>query len=71
VQQDLAARVLESEASFGLLGGYAHWDGAEPEPPDDSLWRDGGFTPQVGQGDPRNDPRVGKGFSYGGGQGGP
>jgi hypothetical protein len=67
VLQDLAAAVLESESSFGLLGGYRFWDGAEPQPPDDSTWADGGFDPHVGQMDPRNDPRVGKGFSTGGG----
>jgi hypothetical protein len=67
VLQDLAARVLESESSFGLLGGYAGWDGAEPQPSNDSKWADGGFDPKKGRWDARNDPRGGKGFAAGGG----
>lgn len=35
VLQRLAAKVIYSEAAFGLFGGYAGWDGAEPEPPRD------------------------------------
>jgi hypothetical protein len=71
VLQDLAARVLESEASFGLLGDTSTgMDGAEPQPPDDSPWASHGFDPHVGQMDPRNDPRGGRGFAAGGGGGG-
>ena len=70
VLQDLAATVLDSEASFGLLSGYAAWDGAEPQPPDDSEWADGGFDPKVGRWDARDDPRGGKGFASGGHTGG-
>jgi hypothetical protein len=44
----LADHVLVAEASFGLLGGYATWDGAEPPPVDDSAWADGGFRKQKG-----------------------
>lgn len=32
----LADHVLVAEASFGLLGGYVTWDGAEPPRVDDS-----------------------------------
>ena len=28
----LARAVIDTEAAFGLFGGYAGWDGAEPEP---------------------------------------
>ena len=31
--QELAQSVIDTEAVFGLFGGYAVWDGAEPEPP--------------------------------------
>jgi hypothetical protein len=58
VLQNLAATVLDSEASFGLLSGYAGWDGAEPQPPDDSEWADGGYDPKAGSRDGRNDARV-------------
>ena len=44
----LADHVLLAEASFGLLGGYATWDGAEPPPVDDSAWADGGFRKEKG-----------------------
>ena len=67
VLQKLAARVLDSESSFGLLGGYAGWDGAEPQPSDDSEWAAGGFDPKAGRWDARNDIRGGKGFAAGGG----
>ena len=33
VLQQLARGVIDAEAAFGLFGGYAVWDGAEPEPP--------------------------------------
>jgi hypothetical protein len=46
VRRDLADRVTEAEASFGLLNGYAAWNGNDPAPPDDSAWADGGFTPR-------------------------
>lgn len=66
VLQSLAAAVLDSEPSFGLLGGYASWDGAEPQTPDHPDWADGGFDPQVGTGKPLNDPRTAKGYADGG-----
>ena len=47
--QALAQQVIHSESSFGLFGGYAGWDGAEPEPVDDSAWRDAGFNPDSGR----------------------
>jgi hypothetical protein len=51
VRQDLAAGVLESEWSFGLLSEYASWDGAEPPAPDASAWADGGFDSNKGRWD--------------------
>jgi hypothetical protein len=66
VLQNLAVRVLESESSFGLLSGYAGWDGAEPQPSDDSEWADGGFNPKVSLRKPRDDPRTGQAGAYGG-----
>jgi hypothetical protein len=45
----LAGAVIHSEALFGLFGGYASWDGADPEPVDDSAWRDAGFNPDSGR----------------------
>jgi hypothetical protein len=50
--RDLATNVLDSEASFGLLSDYPDWDGADPETPDDSAWRDGGFIPGGVRGSP-------------------
>jgi hypothetical protein len=38
----LAELVVVAEASFGLFGGYAAWDGAEPGT-DEAGWVDGGF----------------------------
>lgn len=38
----LAEAVIVSEAMFGRFGGYAAWDGAEPEL-DEGAWTDGGF----------------------------
>lgn len=45
----LAAAVIHSEATFGLFGGYAGWDGIDPEPEDDGAWADGGFDPDSGR----------------------
>jgi hypothetical protein len=47
--QALARAAIHSEAVFGLFGGYPSWDGAEPEPVDDSKWRDAGFNPDSGR----------------------
>ena len=59
VLRDLADHVLVAEASFGLLGGYATWDGAEPPPVNDSAWADGGFRKQKGSlGNGRDQLRV-------------
>ena len=38
----LGAAVVASEAVFGLFGGYAAWDGAEPEPTDVGVDHGGG-----------------------------
>jgi hypothetical protein len=38
----LADLVVVAEASFGLFGGYAAWDGADPVTDEDG-WVDGGF----------------------------
>jgi hypothetical protein len=38
----LAELAVVAEASFGLFGGYAAWDGAEPVT-DEDRWVDGGF----------------------------
>ena len=35
--RELADRVVLAEASFGLFGGYAAWDGLDPEPPEE-VW---------------------------------
>lgn len=70
VLQGLAVKVLESESSFGLLDGYAGWDGAEPRPPDDAAWADGGFKPKVTQRNPHDDPRTGQAGAHGGYSGG-
>lgn len=48
--QALAASVLGSEASFGLLSGYAQWNGAEPEHLDDSAYEGDGFDANAGKG---------------------
>lgn len=40
----LAREVIDSEPAFGLFGGYADWDGKDPEPPperDDSEYGQG------------------------------
>ena len=48
----LARAVTRSEACFGLFGRYGQWDGADPEPADESLWADGGFNPDSGRWNP-------------------
>ncbi len=59
----LADAVLASEAAFGLLGGYAAWDGADPAPADTGV--DHGGAHQVDRGDPA---AAAKAFAYGHGQ---
>ena len=59
----LADAVVASEAVFGLFGGYAAWDGAEPEPTDVGV--DHGGAHQVDRGDPA---AAVKSFAYGHGQ---
>jgi hypothetical protein len=41
VLRDLADRIILTEASFGLFGRYAAWDGAEPEPQPEPWAQDG------------------------------
>jgi uncharacterized membrane protein YgcG len=48
----LSHAVIHSEACFGLFGPYAAWDGADPEPEDDSAWADAGFNPDSGRWNP-------------------
>lgn len=38
VLRRLADAALESEAAFGLLTGYAAWDGEDPAPPAEEAW---------------------------------
>ena len=45
----LSQGVIHSEACFGLFGRYAAWDGADPEPEDESAWADAGFNPDSGR----------------------
>ena len=66
----LAQAVIHSESAFGLFGGYAGWDGAEPEPVDDSAWRDAGFNPDSGRWSlDRQAPRDNSGIVSGAGGG--
>ena len=39
-KRQLADHVVLAEASFGLFGGYAAWDGADPEPPEEAWVED-------------------------------
>jgi hypothetical protein len=39
----LAGAVIVSEAMFGRFGGYAAWDGADPDLTEVGEWADGGF----------------------------
>ncbi len=58
----LSQAVIRSEACFGLFSRYSVWDGADPEPTEDSTGA--GFDPRVGQRDPRDDLRItGGGYS--------
>jgi hypothetical protein len=45
----LSQGVTGTEASFGLFGRYAAWDGADPEPEAESAWADAGFNPDSGR----------------------
>jgi hypothetical protein len=45
----LSQGVTGTEASFGLFGRYAAWDGVDPEPEDESAWADAGFNPDSGR----------------------
>lgn len=47
--QCLAEELLTTDAVFGLLAGYAEWDGVDPEPEDHSRWADAGFNPDSGR----------------------
>lgn len=66
----LAAGVVHSDACFGLFGGYAAWDGQDPEPEDQSAWADAGFDPDSGRWNPARRGHVdnsGLGWNAGGG----
>jgi hypothetical protein len=54
----LSQAVIHSEGCFGLFGRYAAWDGADPEPEDESVWADAGFNPKVGRWGPLDDMRI-------------
>lgn len=58
----LSQAVIHSEASIGLFGRYAAWDGTDPEMPEDTSGA--GFDPKVGQRDPGDDLRI-TGGGYG------
>ena len=45
----LSLAVIHSEACFGLFGRYAAWDGADPEPEDQTAWANAGFNPDSGR----------------------
>lgn len=47
--QCLAEELLTTDAVFGLLAGYAEWDGVDPEPKDHSGSADAGFNPDSGR----------------------
>jgi hypothetical protein len=71
VQQSIAAAVLQTEASFGLLSGYQAWDGQDPQPEGEGAWADAGFNPDSGRWDASRRAHVdNSGFISGGGGGG-
>lgn len=58
----LADAALVSEAAFGLLSGYAAWDGLDPEPAPDEDWQ---ARKHRNWGDPSDSPEVRKAWSSG------
>ncbi|HET6693388.1 MAG TPA: hypothetical protein VFG97_03725 [Pedococcus sp.] len=58
----LADAALVSEAAFGLLSGYAAWDGLDPEPSPDEDWQ---ARKHRNWGDPSDSPEVRKAWSSG------
>lgn len=66
----LADNALVSEAAFGLLTGYAAWDGLDPEPPPEEEWQ---ARQHRNWGDPADHPYAygtnGAGYMGGGGDG--
>jgi hypothetical protein len=75
--RSLANELIATDAVFGLFGGYAEWDGADPEPEDDSAWADAGFNPDSGRWNVNRsvpgalaDPSPGSGLGGVGGDGG-
>ena len=54
----LAQAVTRSKACFGLFGPYAAWDGADPDPEEQSPWADGGFDPDTGRWHPAHDGKA-------------
>jgi hypothetical protein len=75
--QLLAKQLVATDAVFGLFTGYAEWDGADPEPEDDSAWAEAGFSPDgrwtersgSGQGGSPKNPGVGDSVATSGGGG--
>lgn len=77
VLRALSDAVIHTEASFGLFGQYATWDGVDPAPEDDAEWASAGFNPDSGRwnvarGTGRDDSGIvhGAGGGWGGGDGG-
>ena len=70
----LSHAVVHSDACIGLVGRYAAWDGADPEPEDESLWADAGYNPDSGRWNPARRTRLtdegGAGMGGGGDGGG-
>jgi hypothetical protein len=62
----LAERILECEAAFGHLNGYAYWDGASTEPVEEAGPNDG-FNPGANRYRTDADPRFNQGGGIGGG----
>jgi hypothetical protein len=63
----LSHAVVHRDATFGLFAQYAAWDGADPEPEDDSLWADAGFNPDSGRWNIERHTHIDLGGGAGGG----
>ena len=71
----LADAALVSEAAFGLLNGYAAWDGSDPEPLTEEVWearhhRNWGDPAQITDVQRAYGGGYGTGYTGGGGDGG-
>lgn len=71
VLADLAAAVIHSQEAASLFAGYAAWDGADPEPEDESAaWAQAGFNPDSGRWSPeRTQTKLWEGGATGAGGG--